>query len=96
MIFLGTGGKRGLGREKRGSSVIKVALQVRYLYLVPLHRTPKKSVAPYERPFAKTSEAAAVEQAQLNPCMLVSSREIGKIRDCSTANAVCNTGVGCF
>ena len=33
MIFLGTGGKRGLGREKWRSSVIKVALQVRYLYL---------------------------------------------------------------
>ena len=31
MIFLGTEGKWGLGRETWGSSVIKVALQVRYL-----------------------------------------------------------------
>ena len=37
MVFLGVGGERGLVKEKRGSSGVKVALQI-------LHRILNKSV----------------------------------------------------
>jgi len=60
MIFLGSGEKRGLGKEEWGLSSIKVALQT------PVCGTPKRSVTPYQWPFTVISQAPAVEQAQLD------------------------------
>ena len=62
MIFLRVG-------EKRGSSSIKAALQIQYLYHFMEH--PRKVSRHIIRTATHktTSEAPAVEQAQLNPCI---------------------------
>jgi len=52
MIFLGVGRRRGLAKEKRGSSGIKTLHTL-------LYGTPKKSVAPFTGPFTKKPQAPA-------------------------------------